>query len=196
MVLIAAGGALVALETRPQMKEAGIRGSIAEKTVVSQLSTAGDPTAGWKVYRNEEYGFTFKYPKQWRAEFNRGDDPFLILYSLDQMPNETPDTIRFSLTQFATDKYYWQDDATTYSEDSWRDSLQKTIFQGLPALKIIFNNPSDFGSVFRVRLNDAMVLNIDFNDASAQRSQDDKYYPVKSKYLRIYEDVIKSLRLR
>lgn len=43
----------------------GVR--VLEELSISKPLKVTDPTAGWKMYRNEEYGFEFKYPtiKDW-----------------------------------------------------------------------------------------------------------------------------------
>jgi hypothetical protein len=39
-----------------------------------EISTNKDETANWKTYRNDEYGFEFKYPKDWTTGYIYKDD--------------------------------------------------------------------------------------------------------------------------
>jgi len=49
-----------------------------EKGTVETISE--DETTDWKNYRNEEYGFEIKYPKEW--EFKKGDESIAYLMVL------------------------------------------------------------------------------------------------------------------
>lgn len=40
----------------------------ATDNLVAQLKTKSDPTSDWQTYRNEEYGFEFRYPPNGRIE--------------------------------------------------------------------------------------------------------------------------------
>lgn len=42
--------------------------------IASVLPFIPDPTASWKIYTNEEYGFSFKYPQDW--EVNESTDDY------------------------------------------------------------------------------------------------------------------------
>lgn len=37
-------------------------------------------TSDWQTYENKEYGFEFKYPKEWKIQINYGDLPSLTKY--------------------------------------------------------------------------------------------------------------------
>jgi hypothetical protein len=44
-------------------------GKIDQMEIADPTSTA-DPTADWKIYTNDKYGFTFKYPNDWEYQEN------------------------------------------------------------------------------------------------------------------------------
>jgi hypothetical protein len=41
----------------------------------SQPVSTPDPTADWQTYTNEKYGYSFKYPSDWKVEAENGEDP-------------------------------------------------------------------------------------------------------------------------
>ena len=41
--------------------------------------TTKDETTGWKTYQNEQYGFEFQYPKDWKLFLNSDSINFLVL---------------------------------------------------------------------------------------------------------------------
>lgn len=53
----------------------------------SQLSTLPDTTANWKTYRNEKYGFEFRYPEEWgelKIELPENEPDFSFKETLTQ----------------------------------------------------------------------------------------------------------------
>lgn len=76
VVIIASGVTLAALE--PQPKEAGVGVRVAEKPLIPKPAQVADPTAGWKVYRNEQYGFEMRYPSNWHPLPDFGGSQSLV----------------------------------------------------------------------------------------------------------------------
>lgn len=52
-------------EERSAIKEAEEAKKVIEQKNNTNTNTVADETKDWKTYRNEEYGFEFKYPKNW-----------------------------------------------------------------------------------------------------------------------------------
>ena len=73
----------------PDGSAVGRTGPNCEFAACPQIS---DETAGWKTYRNEEYGFEFKYPENF-VQYNSGPAVILALASsdscVDQLEKQT-----------------------------------------------------------------------------------------------------------
>lgn len=70
----------------------------------SNIQNPNTETADWKTYRNNEYGFEFKYPKEWAIAEERGEDYFLVLIG-KQEPIEVSGIFAFSVRQKTEEEY-------------------------------------------------------------------------------------------
>lgn len=62
-------------------------GKQSAEVVVPTFTPRPDPTADWQTYRNELYGFEFKYPKVWHLFVNAHGSSAPLLISFDTLAN-------------------------------------------------------------------------------------------------------------
>ena len=51
-------------------QKGGLFTALPMPTVSSTPTVTPDPTANWQIYRNDEFGFEFRYPKNWELFLN------------------------------------------------------------------------------------------------------------------------------
>ncbi|MDX1608150.1 MAG: PsbP-related protein [Candidatus Spechtbacterales bacterium] len=74
-----------------------------------------DPTANWQTYRNEEYGFEFKYPEGWEV----GNDKVRTIEERDTtLPHDGPGEPQISTEPLAQVRWF---DVSQNSASSWLD---------------------------------------------------------------------------
>jgi len=74
--------------------------------VITKLSPIPDPTANWKTYKNDEYGFEFKYPSKFSVQQFKGDKSFSLIYkSLSIWINTYNNEPSLNLQDYITKEY-------------------------------------------------------------------------------------------
>ena len=62
--------------------------------IEKKIETPKDETSGWKTYKNNEYGFEFKYPQDWKVAKNiLLSEPNLVFCPNDLATNSDPEVI-------------------------------------------------------------------------------------------------------
>lgn len=145
-ILVIVGG-VVYIAKNSQTKEAGVSVEIAEKPSISKPHQTTDPTASWKIYRNEKYGFEFKYPPTWdivppEKSDSEGEIEILEIWSRPNIYNEQAYHIFVSIRLSPV----WVWDGETYD-------YEKLKFQGRQALKYRPDYISELAGDFEVRSN-------------------------------------------
>lgn len=79
IIVVLGGGFLVYQYGFKPSRESGVSGEPSQKGLTK------DETANWETYRNEEYGFEIKYPKNWttKEETKKNIDSIKEKYRLD-----------------------------------------------------------------------------------------------------------------
>ena len=54
-----------------------MQGSVAVKKATKTTTTTADETKDWNTYTNDTYGFSFKYPKDWKTQDDKSGDIYL-----------------------------------------------------------------------------------------------------------------------
>jgi hypothetical protein len=79
-------------------------------TTTAATSTAEMDTSNWKTYRNEEYGFEFKYPEEWSfIAFNKGEpelDPTPLLLLVEFYDSEYRSRFYVGIDKIENQKLY------------------------------------------------------------------------------------------
>ena len=79
-----------------------------EETTISQTKTPEDETADWKVYRNEEYGFEMKYPREGAVYEEKGAEYFRVFFSLPAISHSVNKILRITIKDSSLPVYdYW-----------------------------------------------------------------------------------------
>lgn len=81
-----------------------------QTAITPQLSLAPDPTANWKTYRNEEYGFETKYHPESSPNENVGNETsgqftYLLLIRFGTNPIKFPHGYEFRINRQSLDDY-------------------------------------------------------------------------------------------
>jgi hypothetical protein len=81
-------------------------------------STIPDPTANWKTYTNTKYGYSFKYPSEWKTRSFAGSQESVdsaSSFSLETIDSDSRAMVKLDLNNFNTG--YLKKYAPTGSED-------------------------------------------------------------------------------
>jgi len=96
IALLAIGGVFGVLQKRQvSMKQPVMIDPVVETPVQNEPENVID-TSDWKTYRNDEYGFEFKYPKDWKVEKRSGVNFDLSIVSITSP--ETTDWIQKAIS--------------------------------------------------------------------------------------------------
>ncbi len=114
------------------LPSSSVNASPSPSASISASSSASlDETAGWQTYKNEQYGFEVRYPKGWVVAQNNTASKD---EEVSMLKNDSA-ALHISISQAKTTLDEWTNGLRT--ETSLKENL---IFNGLPAVKMIFND--------------------------------------------------------
>ena len=161
-----------------ETEKANLEKQVAGSTTNSATITA-DPIADWKTYKSEEYGFTFKYPKDWIIEnrTTRGEIVRIISPENKKVLSEGREIESYAYNLSVS---YWKSmneevarggewvgqwtykDLEDYLTDSMslKKKVSQTIVDGKTAYYV---NVGGYGSHLAIMLENNGVYELDFN---------------------------------
>lgn len=125
--------------------------------VAQQTNQPTNKTAGWQTYKNEQYGFEFKYPKEWNivdttkgAGYAAFEISLYPNYDIKEPFEEAPPLLQIFQSRETLDEYFRKTDSS---------NKQPYILSGLSGY--IISNPILSGPIYAFSKNGkAFVINI------------------------------------
>ena len=102
-----------------------------------------DTTAGWKTYTNSQYGFSFKYPKEWVISEN-GSGPTVSVWSSEKKKQESVNAIIPIYPEFSVN---YKDLA------SFKDFAKSLVGKDVSGVKDFVSSYGYFGSYADININ-------------------------------------------
>lgn len=150
-----------------------------------------DQTAGWKTYRNDEYGFEFEYPKDWKTSQNKILNGLSIKLFPDSNSNKGSLTISIESRPYAfCSNCTTLDDIVSKNAKILEGSVQNLtpregLVQGIRAVELPYRTSSGYQGSSMFFISNDKLYSISYFEAG----------DIANKYENEYRDIIKSIKL-